>query len=178
MRNYKEDPVSDEDIKFLIDCARHAPSGSNMQPWSFLVIQNREVIQKLSESGKKAMIPLAEQIVNNPKKAPGFISSLKAKATNLFHSAPLLIIIFGNKKSVTADWDCAMAAQNMMLAAHSRGIGSCWIGLAMPALMDEKILEDLGAPPGYKAVAPLIFGYPLGKTAIPERREPEIKWLR
>jgi hypothetical protein len=46
--------------------------------------------------------------------------------------------------------------------------------------MNEKILEELGAPPGYKAVAPLIFGYPQGKTAtaIPERREPEVKWLR
>ncbi len=178
VRNYKEDPVSDEDIKFLIDCARYAPSGSNMQPWSFLVIQNKEVIHKLSENGKKAMIPLAEQIVNDPKKVPGFISFLKTKGNNLFHNAPLLVIILGNKKSMTADWDCAMAAQNMMLAAHSRGIGSCWIGLVMPALMDETILKYLGAPPGYKAVAPLIFGYPQGKTAIPERREPEVKWLR
>ncbi len=53
VRDYKEDPVSDEDIKFLIDCARYAPSGSNMQPWSFLVIQNKEVIHKLSENGKR-----------------------------------------------------------------------------------------------------------------------------
>ncbi|MCZ7401844.1 MAG: nitroreductase family protein [Candidatus Methanoperedens sp.] len=180
VRNYKEDPVPDEDIKFLIDCARYAPSGSNMQPWSFLVIQNKEVMQKLSEQGKKAMIPLAEKIANNPENEAGFISFLKAKGTNLFYNAPLLVIIFGNKKSVTADWDCAMAAQNMMLAAHSRGIGSCWIGLALPALMDEKILQELGAPHGYKAVAPLIFGYPQGKTAttIPERIEPEVKWLR
>lgn len=175
IRNYKENPVSDEDIKFLIDCARYAPSGMNMQPWGFLVIQNKDVIQKLSESGKKAMIPLAEKLTDNPA---AFISYLKAKGSNLFHNAPLLIIILGNKKSLTADWDCAMAAQNMMLAAHSRGIGSCWIGLAMPALMDEKILKELGAPPGYKAVAPLIFGYPQVKTAMPERREPEVKWLR
>ncbi len=171
VRDYKEDHVSDEDIKFLIDCARYAPSGSNMQPWSFIVIQNKEVIHKLSEDGKKAMI------VNNPNKAPGFISFLKTD-TNLFHNAPLLVIILGNKKSVTADWDCAMAAQNMMLAAHSRGIGSCWIGLVMPALMDEKILKELGAPPGYKAVAPLIFGYPRGETVMPGRTEPEVKWLR
>lgn len=180
VRDYKEDPVSDEDIKFLIDCARYAPSGMNMQPWSFLVIQNKEMIQKLSESGKKALIPLAEQIVNDPKKVTSFLTFLKTKGSNLFHNAPLLVIILGNKKSMTADWDCAMAAQNMMLAAHSRGIGSCWIGLALPALMDEKILEELSAPSGYKAVAPLIFGHPKGKTAtaIPERREPEVKWLR
>jgi nitroreductase len=178
IRNYKEDPVSDEDIRFLIDCARYAPSGSNMQPWSFLVIQNKDLIKELSENGKKAMIPLAERFADNPKNMPGFISFLKTKGSNLFYNAPLLVIIFGNKKSLTADWDCAMAAQNMMLAAHSRGIGSCWIGLAMPALMDERILEELGAPSGYKAVAPLIFGYPMGKTTIPARREPEVKWLR
>ncbi len=178
IRNYMDDPVSDEDIRFLIDCARYAPSGSNMQPWSFLVIKNKEVMQKLSENGKKALIPLAGQIINNPGKAPGFNSSLNR--TSLFYNAPLLVIIFGNKKSVTADWDCAMAAQNMMLAAHSKGIGSCRIGLVMPALMDENILEELGAPPGYKAVAPLIFGYPQGKTtaAIPDRKQPEVKWLR
>ncbi len=178
IRNYKEDPVPDEEIKFLIDCARYAPSGMNMQPWSFLVIKNKEVIQKLSENGKKAMIPLAEQMVDDPRKAPGFISFLKTKGTSLFYNAPLLVIILGNKKSLTADWDCAMAAQNMMLAAHSIGIGSCWIGFAMPALMDEKILKELGAPSGYKAVAPLIFGYPRGETAMLIRNEPEVKWLR
>lgn len=180
VRNYKEDPVPDEDIKFLIDCAKYAPSGMNMQPWSFLVIENKETMQKFSENGKKAMIPIAEQIVDNSKNAGSFISFFKTKDTNLFYNAPLLIIIFGNKKSLTADWDCAMAAQNMMLAAHSRGIGSCWIGFALPALMDEKILLELGAPHGYKAVAPLIFGYPHGKaaTVIPERREPDVKWLK
>lgn len=178
VRDFKEEPVPDEDIKFLVDCAIYAPSGSNMQPWSFLVVQNKEIIHKLSERGKKAMIPLAEQIVNNPNKASGFISYLKTKDTNLFHNAPLLVIILGNKKSLTADWDCAMAAQNMMLAAHSIGIGSCWIGLALPALMDERILIELGAPPGYKAVAPLIFGYPRREAVMPGRTEPEVKWLR
>jgi nitroreductase len=152
VRDSKEYPVTDEDVKFLIDCARYAPSGSNMQPWSFLVIQNKEMIHKLSENGKNAMIPLAEQMFNNPNKAPVSFSFLKTKGTNLFYNASSLVIILGNKKSVAADCDCAMAAQNMMFAAHSRGIGSCWKGLVMPALMDEKILKELGAPPGYKVV--------------------------
>ena len=43
--------------------------------------------------------------------------------------------------------------------------------------MDEKILKEIVAPHGYKAVAPLIFGYPEGRTAIPEKIEPEVKWL-
>jgi len=65
-----------------------------------------------------------------------------------------------------------------MLAAHSKGIGSCWIGGLLPGLMDEKLLKELGAPDGYKAVAPLIFGHPGGRTEMPEKNEPDVKWLR
>lgn len=66
----------------------------------------------------------------------------------------------------------------MMLAAQSKGIGSCRIGVILPALMDEGFLKELGALDGYKAVAPLIFGYPKGKTEIPEKVEAEVIWLR
>ena len=66
----------------------------------------------------------------------------------------------------------------MIHVAHSRGIGSCWIGGVLPALMNDELLKELGAPAGYKAVAPLIFGYPKGKTQMPEKIEPEVKWLR
>ncbi len=178
VREYKEDPVSDDDIKFLIDCARYAPSGFNMQPWSFLVIKNRDAMRKISESGKKSMIPLLEPFKDSSQKAKDFYVFLKTKGTNMFYNAPVLVIVVGNKNVMTADYDCAMAAQNMMLAAHSRGIGSCWIGGVLPALMNEELLKELGAPEGYKAVAPLIFGYPKGKTVMPERIEPEIIWLK
>lgn len=178
MRQYKEDNISDEDIKLLIDCARYAPSGFNMQPWSFIVIKNKDLLRKLSESGKKSMIPILEPVKDTSRKASDFLVFLKTKGTNMFYGAPVLVIILGNKSAPTADFDCAMAAENMMLAAHSKGIGSCWIGGLLPALMDEKILEELGAPSGYKAVAPLIFGYPEGKTEMPEKLEPDVKWLR
>ena len=177
VREFKEDAISDEDIKFLIDCARYAPSGFNMQPWSFLVIKNKDLLQKLSESGKKAMIPILEPVKNTSKKVSDFLVFLKTMGTSMFYDAPVLIIILGNKNAPTADFDCSMAAQNMMLAAHSKGIGSCWIGGLLPALMDEKILKEIGALQGYKAVAPLIFGYPKGRTATPEKIKPEVKWL-
>lgn len=64
VREYKEDQIPEEDVKFLIDCARYAPSGFNMQPWSFLVIKNKDVMRKLSERGKKSMIPLLELTIS------------------------------------------------------------------------------------------------------------------
>ncbi|VVB97239.1 Coenzyme F420:L-glutamate ligase [uncultured archaeon] len=178
VREYKTEQIPDEEIEFLIDCARYAPSGFNMQPWSFLVIKNKEVLKKISESGKKSMIPMLEPMKNASQKARDFLVFLKTKGTDMFYNAPVLVIILGNKNAPTVDFDCPMAAQNMMLAAHSRGIGSCWVGGVLPALMDEKLLKEIGAPEGYKAVAPLIFGYPKGKTPMPEKIKPEIIWSR
>lgn len=178
VREFSEKQVPDEEIEFLIECARYAPSGFNIQPWSFLVIKNKDVMRKISEHGKKSMIPMLEPMKDVSPKARDFLVFLKTKGSDMFYNAPVLVIIFGNKNASTADYDCAMAAQNMMLAAQSKGIGSCWIGGVQPALMDESFLKELGAPEGYKAIAPLIFGYPKGKTVMPEKIEPEVKWLR
>ncbi len=159
VREYKDAPLSDDDIKFLIDCARYAPFGSMQQPWSFIIITNKEIMQRLSESSMNSAVSLMEPVKNTSKQASDYLdylASLKTKGMNIFYNAPVLIIILGNKKLLTTDFDCSMAAQNMMLAAHSKSIGSCWIGNTMFALMDEKILKELGAPAGYKAIAPLI----------------------
>lgn len=178
VREFKDNAVSDEDIRFIIDCAKYAPTGFNFQPWSFLVITNRDLLHKMSEEGKKVMIPILESMKEPSKKASEFLIFLKTIGTNMLYNAPVLIIVLGNKDAPTVDFDCSMAAQNMMLAAHSKGIGSCWIGGLLPALMDEGLLNELGAPLGYKAIAPLIFGYPKAKADMPEKREPQIKWLR
>jgi nitroreductase len=178
IREYLDKEISDTDIKFLIDCAGYAPSGLNMQPWGFLVIKNRDIIRKLSETSKKSMIPLLEDMKNNSKAAAEYLSFLKMKGSDMFYGAPVLIIILGNKNAPTAVYDCAMAAQTMMLAAQSIGVGSCWIGGALRSLVDEKLLKELGAPEGYIAVAPLIFGYPKGKTKAPDRIEPKVVWVK
>jgi nitroreductase len=178
VREYLDKEISDDDIRFLIDCAGYAPSGLNMQPWAFLVIQNKDRILWLSELCKKSMIPLLENMKDTSKTAAEFLIFLRQKGSNIFYEAPVLVIILGNRNAPTAVYDCAMAAQTMMLAAQSIGIGSCWIGAAQHSLMDEKLLTELGAPEGYIHVAPLIFGYPKGKTEMPGRREPKVVWVK
>jgi nitroreductase len=178
IRQYLDKEISDDDINFLIDCAGYAPSGLNMQPWAFLVIKNKDKILQLSEICKKSMIPLLEDMKNSSKAAAEYLSFLKQKGSDMFYGAPALVIILGNRKAPTAVYDCSMAAQTMMLAAQSIGIGSCWIGAAQHALMDEKLLRELGAPDGYIHVAPLIFGYPEGETKMPDRIEPKVVWIK
>ena len=73
------------------------------------MIKNKELLQKLSESGNKAMIPILEPMKNTSKKASDFLGFLKTKGTSMFYNAPVLIIILGTKNVPTADFDCAMA---------------------------------------------------------------------
>ncbi len=123
VREYSEKQVLDEEIEFLIDCATYAPSGFNMQPWSFLVVKNKDMMRKISEHGKKSMIPMLEPMKDVSPKAKDFLVFLKTKGSDMFYNAPALGIILGNKNAPTVDYDCSMAAQNMMLAAQSKGIG-------------------------------------------------------
>ena len=178
VRQYLDKDISDDDISFLIDCGGYAPSGLNMQPWAFLVIKNKNKIMQISEICKKSMIPLLEDMKSTTKEAAEYLTFLKMNGSDMFYGAPVLVIIFGNSNAPTAVYDCAMAAQTMMLAAQSIGLGCCWIGGAQRGLMDEKLLRELGAPEGYITVAPLIFGYPEGKTKTPDRIEPKVVWVK
>ncbi|HUW67118.1 MAG TPA: nitroreductase family protein [Candidatus Nanoarchaeia archaeon] len=177
VREYTDEPISEEDIEFLIDCARYAPTGFNMQPWSFIVITNKDIMRKISERGKRDLVSLIEPMKNSSQKVNDFLVFLKTEGTDMFYNAPALVIILGNNNALTTDYDCSMAAQTMMLAAHSKGIGSCWIGGVQPTLIDEDLLRELGAPEGFKVVAPLIFGHPKGETPMPEKNKPEVIWL-
>lgn len=91
----------------------------------------------------------------------------------------MLILVFASPE-VVEEYDCALAAENMMLAAHSLGIGSCWIGLAKHLGSDREFLKEAGIPEGHKLIAPLIFGYPTkGDFKAPPRNADVIlKWVR
>jgi nitroreductase len=74
---------------------------------------------------------------------------------------------------------CAAAAENMMLAARSLGIGSCWIGFGMPLDSDQEIRQELNVPDGYRLMVPLIFGYPVKdiEKAPPREEDVILNWI-
>ena len=96
----------------------------------------------------------------NDKKTAFFLMSVsQSEDDNIFHNAPVLIFIVTTDQTFN-DESCACAAQNMMLAAWSLGIGSCWIGFAKFLEVDAAILTDLRVPEGHHIAAALTFGYP------------------
>ncbi len=176
VREYTDKDVSDEDIKTIIDAGVHAPSGFDNQPWFFVVVKNREMMKRMSDHCKPRLLAQLEDVTDDMVVA--FKKELAKEEFSIFYDAPVLIIVLGNNASITADYDCALCAENMMLAAHSMGIGSCWIGTGCFIQDNPEILEELGITPDYRVIAPIVFGYPVEGTRETDKKEPEVVWVR
>ncbi len=185
VRRYNDKSVSKAIIEQIIEAGRFAPSSHNSQPWRFVVITDRKLIKELSDMVKKwyrNLLRLSAVLKFN-KSIKKISESAKKRVTTdkdlFFYDAPLLILICAEPKGF-ALVDCACAAQNMMLAARSLGIGSCWIGFADRAFRSRKLLDKAEVPKELKVMASLVFGYPLSfPDSIVERKEEAdvVKWI-
>jgi nitroreductase len=176
VRAYRQDAVPDDIIKELIRAGSFAPSAMNEQPWKFVVIKDKDLIKRLSDKAKELWIDQSRSS-NNPD-ILRLANMMSNPDFNIFYNAPMLVMIFADPNAFSPQIDCALAAQNMMLAARSLGIDSCWIGLAMPLGKVRKILSKIGVPADHRIMASLIFGYPEKMEKGPDRRKDIIlKWI-
>ncbi len=177
VRDYKPHEVPDDIIKELIKAGTYAPSGQNRQPWRFVVVKDKDVIARLSERTKKLLL----DGIGNSKdpEAESLATALKMPGFNVFYNAPVLVLIFSSPDAMSPERDCSLAAENMMLAARSLGIGSCFIGLALQMGSDDATLEELKVPKDHRLIAPLVFGYPIKdiQTAPPRKEDVILNWI-
>jgi nitroreductase len=162
IRLYKDEPVPRVTIDALLKDATQAASGSNLQPWEFVVITDRDFMKEISDSCKREMLADVEADPNSPLKR--YEASLRNPDLNVFYNAPCLIYVVAPRSAPLAIFDCSMAACNIMLSARARGLGTCWIGLgASPE------------PEVYRIVAPIIVGVPDQDPPAPPRKAPVIR---
>ena len=150
VREFKSDPIRKEDIEIMVEAGTYAPSGHNQQPWLFIVIQDREMMYAFSEECKAAMSRIPVEWI----KKTGSDLNL-----DLTHGAPVLVIIASQKRAVTGRTDCTAAMENMLLAAESLGISSCWMSSLMFIADDRGAIREFGVPDGYLAQQAAVFGY-------------------
>lgn len=100
---------------------------------------------------------------------------LSDSSFNIFYNSGTLIVIYAKPIGQHADWDCCLAAENLMLAAHEMGLGTCPIGLAWPLLERSDVKNNLNVPVDYLPVMPIIVGYPRKPAPSVERKEPDIR---
>ena len=106
-----------------------------------------------------------------------FRSMLEDPTCDILHGAPALVVICATSAEQQAAEDCALAAQNFMLAAHGRGLGTCCIGLARPWLNQPDGKRLLGIPTDCVPVIPIIVGEPTAVPPAPGRHAPHIDWI-
>lgn len=170
VRRYLERRIDKATVKLLLDAAAEAPSASNAQPWAFAVIQDRQLLTHYSAQAKNYLLSLAAHRPRLEK----YRDFLTDKDFDIFYGTSTLIIIYAKPEEATAQGDCCLAAQNLMLRAHDLGLGSCWIGMATPLLDLEYIKASLGIPLNHTAAASIVIGYPAAAPPHPPRREPEV----
>jgi nitroreductase len=168
-RFYTEETLQKDMLVELIDDAVWVPSGSNNQPWRFVVIVDRELMKKYSDAAKSDWL----RRLDNTPHMQQYEAYLKDPDYNIFYNAPALIILYGNTESHWYNYDCSMVAYNLQLLAEEAGLGACWIGLAHNTFSAEETKAEFGIPKEYELVAPIIMGYPgVSGTASVVPRKP------
>ena len=134
IRSYSNKHVDKESIIELIEAARLAPSGANLQPWKFIAITKPEILKKLKNTAKFYVI-----------------------TSNHVAEVPLVIAVLADMvKSNWAVMDCSMASENLMLKATSLGLGTCFIG----QFDEREVKKILNIPDNYSVTGLITVGHP------------------
>lgn len=171
IRKYKEDRISEDDLDTILLAGSFAPNGMGTQAWKFTAIQSKEGISKVNEAIRQTLLSIPVVAETHP-----YVASLIEKAkdgnANFLYNAPTYIIVSHLKDNGNAMADSALALGNMMLAAHSLGIGSCWLnqlpGLTHLPLIRE-LLKQLGIPDNHNIYGSAVFGY---AAEVPKKVDP------
>jgi len=150
VREFKPDPVKDEDLQKILDAGRSAPSAGNCQPLELVVVKDPSIKRRLATA---------------------------ALEQTFIAEAPVVIVVCANVprtswrygrrgKELYCIQDTAAATQNMLLAAYSLGYGACWVG----AFDDDAVAEVIRAPIGVRPVAIIPLGKPAEKPSPSSRR--------
>ncbi len=146
IRRFSEQKIDKETIKLLLTAAMYAPSAVNKQPWHFVVIDQRQMLDQIMEIHPHA---------------------------GMLQTASHGIVICGDELLQHDDgyWvvDCGAATQNLLLAAHTLGLGACWVGLHPREGRKASFSELLELPSHVKPFALVALGYPREEKPRPER---------
>jgi nitroreductase len=176
VRDYAAGKTDPAIIRSLLDAAVHAPTAMHEEPWSFAVIQDKVVLNRLSESAKKNL--QAEAQGSTSDHAKHTLELVDKPDFHVFYNAATLIVIYGKVTGPFVVADCWLAAENLLLAAYAQGLGSCVIGFAVATLNTPEWKAEFKIPNGMTAIAPVILGVAAGVNPPVPRKPAEIlTWI-
>lgn len=174
VRKYDSRPIDHALLEQILEAGQWAPSGMNLQLWRFVVVEDADFRKKLFD----VAVPFYYSIRGRLGAAGAARKDIDDKTTDpVFYFAPVIVFVIGTKLATYAD-DCPIVCQNMMLAAYSMGIGSCWVGYGQLALQDDEIKQALELKDDEQAFGPILLGYPKdGFPDPPRKKTVTVKWI-
>jgi nitroreductase len=134
IRRYTDEPVSDEDVRTLLEAAMAAPSGDNSQPWEFVVVRQDALRQQLAQTHPWS---------------------------RMCAGAPVVFVICVHERR-SSHWveDASAATQNLLLAAADRDLGAVWVGVYPDSRSERHVRQALNIPSGLRVLCLVPVGHP------------------
>jgi len=194
VRSYEPKPIPKDIINTIIEAGNQAPSRGReeeregkktltFQPWRFVVVEDPEFKQKLlqtvfpiwkkhMESMKETHSEMYEQVMMQYKAMP-------EPKDMVYHGAPVILFVIGPASYAVS---CALACENVIIAATSLGLGSCYVGFGAMVEGDADIVQALEPKDDERIYGPIVLGYPKDEPSAwasirPKKQAPVIKWI-
>ena len=151
-RSYQPKQITDEQLNAVLEAGTYAPTSRGLQSPFIVAIQNEELKARLAKMNAEIM----------------------GVTTNPYYDAPTYILVFVPSDAPNGIQDASLVMENMMLAAHAQGLGSCWIHREREMFATEEgkeLMQQWGLPEGLVGIAALALGYPNGEPSPAKPRK-------
>ena len=151
-RSYQPEQITDEQLNAVLEAGTYAPTSRGLQSPFIVAIQNEDLKVRLAKMNAEIM----------------------GVATNPYYDAPTYVLVFVPSDAPNGIQDASLVMENMMLAAHAQGLGSCWIHREREMFATEEgkeLMQQWGLPEGLVGIAALALGYPNGEPSPAKPRK-------
>lgn len=167
-------------LESLIEAASMAPSDLNRQPWSFAIIQGHDRIAAMEKEVQAIWLGESERGQDHHPE-PEVLANMRAlleSGFSMFHDAPATVVLLAPTNDEMAYLDTALAAQNVMIAAHAAGMATCPVALTHPYFDHPVTKAELGIPESLRVVLAIVVGFAAGPAPrAPFRPSPTVYWI-
>jgi nitroreductase len=190
IRAYEQKPIPRDIINIVIEAGNQAPftTLTRAQPWRFVVVQNPEFKQKLLQTTLPFWKNATECMKNTApelyKMAMSIYEAMDDQKDVIYYNAPVIIFVIGPANNAAS---CALACENMMIAAQSLGLGSCYVGFGAMVKGNADVVQALELKDDEGIYGPILLEYPKTNpsealaTALesigPNKKKPGTKWI-
>lgn len=151
-RSYKPEQITDEQLHAVLEAGTYAPTSRGLQSPFIVAIQNKDLLARLAKMNAEVM-----GVTSNP-----------------YYDAPTYVLVFVPEEAPNGVQDASLVLENMMLAAHAQGLGSCWIHREREMFATEEgkeLMKQWGLPEGLVGIGALSLGYPEGEPSPAKPRK-------